>query len=133
MPLLARELEEGDRERAERFAANAFSWMLLVLGVGTLVAIPLMRWLIALLTFGFLIPEGWSFSWEWVWEMVKYPHGTEKFEVTVAYGRIMFSYLLCMALADRLLVIFRGRIVAELDPQVVTNADVGLYMAGATP
>ena len=36
-----------------------------------------------------------------------------------------------MALADRLLVMYRGKIVAELDPTQVTNADVGLYMAGA--
>ena len=43
VPLLARELEEGSKERAERFAANAFSWMVMVLGIGTLVAIPLMR------------------------------------------------------------------------------------------
>ena len=38
-----------------------------------------------------------------------------------------------MALSDRLLVMYRGTIVAELDPAEVTNADVGLYMAGATP
>jgi simple sugar transport system ATP-binding protein len=38
-----------------------------------------------------------------------------------------------MALSDRLLVMYRGKIVAELDPTEVTNADVGLYMAGATP
>jgi simple sugar transport system ATP-binding protein len=38
-----------------------------------------------------------------------------------------------MALADRLLVMYDGRIVAELDPTQVSNADVGLYMAGATP
>jgi simple sugar transport system ATP-binding protein len=38
-----------------------------------------------------------------------------------------------MALSDRLLVMFDGHIVAELDPKEVTNADVGLYMAGATP
>ncbi len=38
-----------------------------------------------------------------------------------------------MALSDRLLVMFDGKIVAELDPKEVTNADVGLYMAGATP
>jgi len=38
-----------------------------------------------------------------------------------------------MALADRLLVMFAGKVVAELDPKQVTNADVGLYMAGATP
>ncbi|OFW65874.1 MAG: heme ABC transporter ATP-binding protein [Actinobacteria bacterium RBG_16_68_21] len=38
-----------------------------------------------------------------------------------------------MALADRLLVMFGGRIVADLDPTSVTSAQVGLYMAGATP
>ena len=38
-----------------------------------------------------------------------------------------------MALADRLLVMFNGHVVAELDPKQVSNADVGLYMAGATP
>ena len=38
-----------------------------------------------------------------------------------------------MALSDRLLVMYRGKVVAELDPQQVTPADVGLYMAGATP
>ena len=38
-----------------------------------------------------------------------------------------------MALSDRLLVMFDGEIVADLDPKQVTNADVGLYMAGATP
>ena len=33
-----------------------------------------------------------------------------------------------MALADRLLVMFDGKIVAELDPTKVTNAEVGLHM-----
>lgn len=36
-----------------------------------------------------------------------------------------------MALSDRLLVMFAGRIVAELDPAAVTPADVGLHMTGA--
>jgi len=36
-----------------------------------------------------------------------------------------------MALSDRLLVMYRGRIVAELDPEQVTPAEVGLHMAGA--
>jgi putative peptidoglycan lipid II flippase len=102
VPLLANELEGNDRDRALAFANNSFSWMVVVLGLGTLVAIPLMRWLLALLTSGFLIPEGWSFSWGWLWEMIAYPHGTEKFEIAVNYGRIMFSYLLCMALAAQL-------------------------------
>jgi simple sugar transport system ATP-binding protein len=36
-----------------------------------------------------------------------------------------------MALSDRLLVMYRGKVVAELDPKQVTPADVGLHMAGA--
>jgi simple sugar transport system ATP-binding protein len=38
-----------------------------------------------------------------------------------------------MALADRLLVMYRGRIVADLDPATVTHGEVGLYMAGSVP
>jgi ABC-type uncharacterized transport system ATPase subunit len=38
-----------------------------------------------------------------------------------------------MQLSDRLLVMYGGEIVAELDPNTVSNADVGLYMAGAAP
>ena len=38
-----------------------------------------------------------------------------------------------MALSDRLLVMYRGKVVAELDPEQATPAEVGLYMAGATP
>ncbi len=36
-----------------------------------------------------------------------------------------------MALSDRILVMYAGQIVAELDPAEVTAADIGLYMAGA--
>jgi general nucleoside transport system ATP-binding protein len=36
-----------------------------------------------------------------------------------------------MALADRILVMFRGRIVGELDPMTTTPGEIGLYMAGA--
>ncbi len=36
-----------------------------------------------------------------------------------------------MALSDRLLVMFDGRIVAELDPKKTTNTEVGLYMFGS--
>jgi general nucleoside transport system ATP-binding protein len=37
-----------------------------------------------------------------------------------------------IGLSDRLLVMLRGRIVAELDPHNVTPADLGSYMTGAT-
>ena len=36
-----------------------------------------------------------------------------------------------MALSDRILVMYRGRIVAELDPSQTDAAEIGLYMAGA--
>ena len=38
-----------------------------------------------------------------------------------------------MALSDRLLVMYRGKVVAELDPKKATSMDVGLYMAGSRP
>ncbi|MEM7147737.1 MAG: murein biosynthesis integral membrane protein MurJ [Verrucomicrobiota bacterium] len=105
VPLFGRSLEEEGHDEAQRFASNAFSWLVVILGVGTLVAIPLMRWIMGVFVFGFLVPEGdgdFKVTWDWVWEMARYPHGTEKFELTVAYGRIMFSYLMCMALAAHL-------------------------------
>ncbi|MBT8215428.1 MAG: ABC transporter ATP-binding protein [Acidimicrobiia bacterium] len=37
-----------------------------------------------------------------------------------------------MALSDRILVMFAGRIVAEKRPEETTNAELGLYMAGST-
>ena len=35
-----------------------------------------------------------------------------------------------LALADRILVMYEGRIVAELDPAFTDDAELGLYMAG---
>ena len=38
-----------------------------------------------------------------------------------------------MALSDRLLVMYRGKVGAELDPKKATPMEVGLYMAGSRP
>jgi ABC-type uncharacterized transport system ATPase subunit len=38
-----------------------------------------------------------------------------------------------MALSDRVLVMYRGRIVAEVDPKTTSALDIGLYMAGSRP
>jgi simple sugar transport system ATP-binding protein len=38
-----------------------------------------------------------------------------------------------MSLSDRVLVMYRGKIVADLDPKKVSHMDVGLYMAGSRP
>ena len=36
-----------------------------------------------------------------------------------------------MALSDRVLVMYRGRIVAEFDPAATTSTEVGLAMLGS--
>ena len=38
-----------------------------------------------------------------------------------------------MSLSDRVFVMYRGKIVADLDPKKVSHMDVGLYMAGSRP
>lgn len=119
IPLFGKELVENGESEAHTFANRAFSLLAWTLLIGTIIALPGMRWIMAVFTPGFLEPadfifpvvnpigpsylltipnSGWEFSWPWFWEMVKYPHGSEKFEITVALSRIMFSYLMCMAL-----------------------------------
>lgn len=83
VPLFARELEEHGREAAEIFAGRTFTLLALVLGIGTLIAIPLMP----------------AIMWVFAHGFVREP---EKFATTVTLGRIMFSYLLCMALSAHL-------------------------------
>ncbi len=86
VPLFARELEEHGREEAELFARRAFTLLLVVLGAGTLVAIPAMPLIMRVFTHGF----------------VGDPDHPDKFDTTVTLARIMFSYLLCMALSAQL-------------------------------
>ncbi|MGE9269967.1 MAG: murein biosynthesis integral membrane protein MurJ [Verrucomicrobiales bacterium] len=81
VPLFGRDLAEGNTEVAHRFARTAFAWLAVVLTLGSLLIIPLMPW------FGRLIAP---FA------------GPEIYEPMVSYGRIMFSYLLCMALSAHL-------------------------------
>ncbi len=82
VPLFARELEERGQAEAEVFARRAFSVMLWILGIGTLIIIPLTPQIF------------WLLRW--------FPDEPEKFDNTVAMGRIMFSYLLCMALSAQM-------------------------------
>ncbi|BCX47872.1 multidrug and toxic compound extrusion (MATE)-like protein [Haloferula helveola] len=81
VPLFGRELAEGHVEEAHRFARNAFAWLGGVLLVATIILIPAMPWFARL-----LVPLA----------------DAETYELVVAYGRIMFSYLLCMALSAHL-------------------------------
>ncbi|MGI9242606.1 MAG: lipid II flippase MurJ, partial [Verrucomicrobiales bacterium] len=57
VPLFAREMEEKGREEAVRFANNAFSFMVVVLGALTVIAIPLMYWILSAVVPGFKASE----------------------------------------------------------------------------
>lgn len=81
VPLFNRELVEGDRAGAEYFACNAFSWLGGVLAIGTAIIIPGMPIFARILVPFF---------------------DDEALAITVSYGRIMFSYLLCLALSAQL-------------------------------
>ena len=57
VPLFAREMEEKGKVEALRFANNAFSFMVVVLGALTAVAIPLMFWILSVVVPGFKASE----------------------------------------------------------------------------
>ncbi|MEM9478213.1 MAG: murein biosynthesis integral membrane protein MurJ [Verrucomicrobiota bacterium] len=81
VPLFGRELEENGKDAAEEFASRTFTLMMLTLGIGTAIAIPLMPWIMKVFVHGY---------------------DEEKLRITVALGRIMFGYLLCMAVGAQL-------------------------------
>ena len=81
VPMFGRELAEGRIEEAHQIGRMAFSWLGGVLILGTLIIIPGMPWFAKILAL---------------------KADKETFALVVAYGRIMFSYLLCMALAAHL-------------------------------
>ncbi|MEM6910758.1 MAG: murein biosynthesis integral membrane protein MurJ [Verrucomicrobiota bacterium] len=83
VPLFGRELEEKGAGEAELFASRSFTYLGGVLLVGTALALPGMEWIMAIFTQGFR-------------------ERPETMALAVAYGRIAFSYLLCMALAAHL-------------------------------
>ena len=53
VPLFAREMEEQGKGEAVKFANNAFSTLLLVLGIGSAIAIPLMPLIMSVVVPGF--------------------------------------------------------------------------------
>lgn len=110
VPIYGTAVEQEDKISSDRFASLAFSWLVAILGIGSIVIIWGMRWFMAFFVPGFL--EGfnevveWGLfdgrTWEWIWSQIKNPRGTERFDLTVEMGRIMFCYLLCMALGAQL-------------------------------
>ncbi len=81
VPLFNRELTDHGQEEARVFASNAFSWLATILFIGTVIIIPGMPWFAKILVAGF---------------------EPEKYAITVTYARIMFSYLMCLALSAHL-------------------------------
>jgi len=113
VPIYGETVEQEDRIASDRFASLAFSWLVAILGVGSLVIVGGMRWFMAFFVPGFLDGfdemASWGAagfldgrSWSWIWGHVLDPQGGEKFAHTVEMGRIMFCYLLCMALGAQL-------------------------------
>ncbi len=113
VPLYGQSVETEDRLSSDRFASLAFSWLVAVLGVLTLVVMVGMRWFMAFVAPGFLngfdevVAQGMAgfsdgSSWAWIKGQLLNPQGGEKFDYTVEMGRIMFCYLLCMALGAQL-------------------------------
>jgi len=64
---------------------------------------------------------------------IEYIHSRLVEERTKGRGVLMVSLELeeVMNISDRILVIYEGRIVADVDPREVTYQELGLYMAGA--
>lgn len=57
VPMFAREMEEKGKDEAVRFASNAFSFMVVVLGSLTVLMIPLMWWILSAVVPGFKAAE----------------------------------------------------------------------------
>ncbi|MCB1462011.1 MAG: murein biosynthesis integral membrane protein MurJ [Nitratireductor sp.] len=130
VPLFAKELEGGGRDAARRFAEQVLSVLLFILTALTALAMIFMP---------FLVDTIIASSFE---------AGSEKFQATVLYGRIMFPYLAAMSLVAMLsgvLNSFRRYFLAALAPVLLNlvlisalalglfaqlpPADVGLYLS----
>ena len=110
VPIYGQTLEQEDKLASDRFASLAFSWLVAILGIGSFVIILGMKWFMAFFVPGFLEGYGqaaeWGLfdgrTWQWLGGQIVNPQGTEKFDLTVEASRIMFCYLLCMALGAQL-------------------------------
>ena len=110
VPIYGQTVEQEDKLASDRFASLAFSWLTAILGVSSFIIIAGMKWFMAPFVPGFLsgfdqaIEWGVTDSrtWQWIGQQLMNPTGTQKFELTVELGRIMFCYLLCMALGAQL-------------------------------
>ncbi|MEC9342604.1 MAG: murein biosynthesis integral membrane protein MurJ [Pseudomonadota bacterium] len=115
VPLFAKELEGGGREAARRFAEQVLSVLLLILTTLTALAMIFMP---------FLVDTVIASSFE---------AGSDKFEATVLYARIMFPYLAAMSLVAMLsgvLNSFRRYFLAALAPVLLNIVLIAALAAG---
>ena len=101
VPLFSERLEGDGHEAARRFAEEALSGLLLVLGIFTVLVEIFMPWFMQLIAFGF-------------------SGSPEKFDLAVLMSRIAFPYLTCMSL----MALYAGVLSALRHFAVATAAQV---------
>ncbi|KNG94931.1 murein biosynthesis integral membrane protein MurJ [Pseudaestuariivita atlantica] len=114
VPMFSKRLEGADD--AKTFAEDAFAWLTSILILLTLVAQIFMPWLIWATAAGF--------------------EGTEKFDLSVEFGRIAFPYILFISLAALLSGVLNatGRFAAAAAAPVLLNVLLisGMFVAAQT-
>ncbi|WP_102959579.1 murein biosynthesis integral membrane protein MurJ [Mangrovicella endophytica] len=123
IPLFARSLEEEGEDGARRFATEVFSTLFIVLTSLTVVALVFMPFLVST-----IIAPGLSACID---QPVSATHAIsceERFDITVAFSRIMFPYLACMslmAMVSGILNAFRRFFAAAVAPTILNFALIG--------
>lgn len=98
VPLYAKRLEGEGRQNAHVFASEAFSGLISVLLIFTLIALLAMPWIMVGMAGGFLLVEGESFELGLILSRLGNPDGREKYDLAVDFTRIALPYLLFVSL-----------------------------------
>lgn len=124
IPLFARSLEEEGDEGARRFATEIFSTLFAVLAVLTVVAMLFMPALVRT-----VIAPGLAACIDDPRTLAQQLSCAERFNITVAFSRIMFPYLACMslmAMVSGILNAFRRFFAAAAAPTLLNFILIGV-------
>lgn len=127
IPLFARSLEEDGEDGARAFAAEIFSTLFTVLLALTLVALAFTPFLVST-----IIAPGLAFCVEET-AGAEALSCAERFDITVAFARIMFPYLACMslmAMVAGILNAYRRFFVAALAPTLLNLVLIAVLLYG---
>ena len=127
IPLFARSLEEDGEGGARAFAAEVFSTLFTALAVLTAVAMVFMPFLVTT-----IIAPGLAVCVDEA-AAAQALSCDERFEITVAFSRIMFPYLACMslmAMVAGILNAFRRFFVAAVAPTLLNFILIGVLLWG---